>query len=107
MCYKLHDHLAEKLIWFGGVCLRVCVLCFCSVLSVHEASEYSLDYVQVHNRLLLNSSSLTVMHVFTNSYSNEYKLVKRAGRSHEGVGRKKRMPAWKRLALDMEAGWAG
>ena len=65
---------------------------------VLEATEYSLDYVQVRNRLLLIWALLhwRTCTRFTNSFSNKYKLVKRPGKSHEGVGRKKTLKQlWK------------
>ena len=46
---------------FGFVFVLVLLL-FC--VFAHEASEYSLDYGQVRNCLLLDSSSLTDMHAF-------------------------------------------
>ena len=65
------------------------VLCF-----AHEAWECSLDYVQVRNRLLLRLVYFDG-HAweFTNSVSGKYKLVERPGESHEGVGRKKKIPS--------------
>ena len=58
---------------------------------VHEALEYSLDYVQVRNRLLLSSSSLTDMHAFYQFIHRQVQIVERPGESYEGVGRKKKV----------------
>ena len=76
---------------FFGVLFSVCFL-FCSAAFCVFSMPWdcSLDYVQVHNRSLLWPSDIDGHALScTNSLSGKYKLVKRPGGSHEGVGRKK------------------
>ena len=96
--------LVVFLVWFLVFCFAgVFVWWFCRFLCVFDAIGLSLDYVQIHNRSLLWPIDGLAL-ACTNSLSGKYKLVKRPGGSHEGVGRKKKRLAGDWMGLNTDLG---